>query len=134
VSAAALVLSILAILLSAAAIASAPGQKEQKALEAAELERDELKETLVAILDEDGNVRGQLRLPGETSPPAKKPNRTPCGRLCAHAWFDKEEKTEGYTYGTWRCVADGGRPTDYARPKFLDDENQCVMFERKKKS
>lgn len=134
VTAAAFVLSTLAILLSVAAIASAPGRKEQKALEAAELERDELKETLVAILDGDGNVRGQLRLPGEIPPPAKKPNRTPCGSLCAHAWFDAKWKTADVHGGLFRCEAGGGRITSLARPNFLDDEGQCVMFERKKKS
>ena len=56
------------IALSVASNESAERRSDRKALHAAENERDELKETLVAILDEEGNVRGRLRLPGEVAP------------------------------------------------------------------
>jgi hypothetical protein len=117
----ALVFSILALMISAVALASSPKDKDRAALKAAEFERDELEKILVDILDADGNVRGQLRLPGKAPPTPKKPNRTPCGDLCSHAWWDKKDNR-------FRCSAGQGRITDHARGQFLDDEGQCVMY------
>ncbi len=92
--------------------------------------KDEAESALVAILDEDGNVRGQLRLPGQV---AKSPNTTPCGDLCAHSYFvqDGRRKGHGFMSGIWHCKAGQGAPADTVRPKFLHDNN-CSMFERDK--
>lgn len=83
---------------------------------------------LIDILDADGNVRSRLALPGEM---AKAPNTTPCGDLCAHAYFvgDGRKKTSNFSSGVWHCRAGQGAPVDTVRPKFLHNNN-CSMFER----
>lgn len=91
-------------------------------------EKDVAEKALIDILDEDGNVRGRLALPGET---AKTPNTTPCGDLCAHAYFvgDGRRMGAGFTSGIWHCKAGQGAPADTVRHKFLHNNN-CAMFER----
>jgi hypothetical protein len=95
--------------------------------------KDEAEYALVSILDEDGNVRGRLALPGEVpEPPPPPPTTTPCGDLCKHSWFAADGGMKGNAVtGDWLCKANQGLPCDRARPKFLDKEtNNCVMFER----
>lgn len=99
-------------------------------------ERKKLRDTetiLADVLDAEGKVRGQLRLPGSLP---KKPTTTPCGRLCNHAHFISSGKKVGasntWSHGSWVCKAAQGIDCDEARDRFLDNENQCVMFERKK--
>jgi hypothetical protein len=91
-------------------------------------EKDVAEKALIDILDEDGNVRGRLALPGEM---AKAPNTTPCGDLCAHCYFveDGRRKTSKFSSGTWHCKAGQGAPADTVRHKFLHNNN-CAMFER----
>lgn len=104
----------------------------KRALKEAQEEIDkrlELEQTLADILDEDGNIRGKLRLPGSLP---KKPNKTPCGRLCKHAFFDTREIVGDLHHGDWRCLAGSGDIAKKARRMFLNDENQCVMFDRVK--
>ena len=90
--------------------------------------KDEAEHALISILDEDGNVRSRLALPGEM---AKAPNTTPCGDLCALAMFvkDGQRDNEQFSSGTWHCRAGQGAPVDMVRPKFLHNNN-CSMFER----
>jgi hypothetical protein len=49
------------------------------------------------------------------------PNKTPCGELCRYAWWDDRIEE-------WRCQADRGQSIAHARPTFLDEHNQCIMF------
>lgn len=156
----------------------------QEALEKAKKRENELKETLVSVLDGEGNVRGSLMLPGYVATdeatkqlkeaettiktllsdlrqekannknielivgeinknhalkirlPGEKviPNTTPCGSLCRFSYWKNHTdkygaKIEG---GDWRCIANQGIVVDHSRPKFLDANKQCVMFERAK--
>lgn len=90
--------------------------------------KDVAERALVDILDEDGNVRGRLALPGKM---AKMPNTTPCGDLCAHASFVKDGRRDNaqFSSGVWHCKAGQGAPADIARRNFLHNNN-CSMFER----
>ena len=58
--------------------------------------------------------------------PPSKPNTTPCGKLCKHAFWMQERKD-------WLCGAGQGRPCDHVRKhlKIPGDPNNCSMFERK---
>lgn len=86
-------------------------------------ENEELQATLVEVLDPDKEVLHQIRVPGKRVDPP--PNRTPCGSLCRHSYWLKAT-------ANWRCRAYQGYVADEARRHFLDADNQCVMFERKK--
>ena len=114
------------IALNARAHARLALRESQKAIAA----KDEAESALIAILDDDGNVRGQLRLPGQIE---KSPNTTPCGDLCAHASFvgDGRKSVRGFTSGSWHCRAGQGAPVNTVRLRFLHDNN-CSMFERDK--
>jgi len=104
-------------------------RESQKAIAA----KDDAEHALISILDEDGNVRGRLALPGEVpEPPPPPPTKTPCGNLCRLAFFTPDGRLAGggARYGTWNCQAGQGAPCDSVRSKFLDDTNNCVMFER----
>jgi hypothetical protein len=148
-------------------------QTMSRALKAAQDRETEMTKTLVDILDEDNNIRGQLMLPGKVPTdeaivklneateamsemleklnkervnkkdiemlvelvnnngasavqirlPGEKvyPTKTPCGDLCKHSFWAKKE---------WNCNAGRGNSCDNARPRFLDAEKQCIMFER----
>ncbi len=99
-------------------------QETQKAIAA----KDVAEKTMIAILDDDGNVRGQLRLPGQIP---KQPITTPCGELCAHSLEVRGAALQRDVYLVeWHCKAHHGSPIGIARPEFLDETNNCVMFER----
>lgn len=92
--------------------------------------KDDAEKALVAIIDDDGNVRGQLRLPGQVP---KQPTTTPCGELCAHSLEVKGAQIQHEVYQVeWHCKANHGSTIGLARPLFLDETNNCVMFEREK--
>jgi hypothetical protein len=87
-------------------------------LEAERARARSLESTLANVVDADGSVLAQIRIPGKVRRP---PNRTPCGSLCAHAhWHNK----------SYHCAANEGRETvSSTREMFLDDQGQCVMFQ-----
>lgn len=104
-------------------------ERQHKAIEDAQFqlaalrkENAELQTTLVEVLDPDKEVMYQIRVPGKRVDP---PNRTPCGSLCRHSYWLEDT-------ANWRCRAYQGYLADEARRHFLDADNQCVMFERKK--
>jgi len=77
-------------------------QETQKAIAA----KDVAEKTMIAILDDDGNVRGQLRLPGQVP---KHPITTPCGELCAHSLEVRGRRFQGEVYYVeWHCKANHG--------------------------
>lgn len=81
-----------------------------------------LESTLAHVVDADGSVLAQIRVPGKVR---RRPNRTPCGPLCKHGhWNDKRK--------SYHCGANEGRDTSApsTREIFLDAKGQCVMFER----
>lgn len=94
----------------------------QKLLDAARSREEKLEKTLAEVVDKDGGVLVELRLPGERV----MPNRTPCGELCKHALWDKR-------VAKYRCMANQGIVTNHSREQFLDANNQCVMWEERKK-
>lgn len=109
-------------------------KQAQRALEAEKSAHDDLKQTLVDILDEDGEIRGKLALPSAPVPEAEPvrlptppddrlawPNKTPCGALCLYA-FEKNED------GDWRCRANRDQNIKAARKEFVDATGQCTMF------
>lgn len=51
------------------------------------------------------------------------PNKTPCGNMCVHSYWRGDK---------WRCAANQGYPTDWARKSFVTkkDPNNCSMFKR----
>jgi len=81
-------------------------------------EYDDVSMSLAEIVNQKGNVLHQLRLPGS----CKIPNKTPCGELCKLAFFKD---------GIFNCRANKGIDARLSRDMFLDNNNQCVMFERK---
>lgn len=101
----------------------------QGALEAARSREDKLQRTLAEVVDGDGTVLAQLRLPGEKVAP---PNRTPCGDMCKLAYWHKGTKDSwGHHRGaTWRCKAGQGQACDDVREQFVDGNGQCVLFIR----
>jgi len=84
-----------------------------------------LEKVMAEIVDKNGAVLAQIRLPGKQIPP---PNKTPCGKLCRFAKWS--EDVNGKIDRQFRCHADQGKPVNYSRPLFLDANNQCTMFER----
>lgn len=120
----AIVISLASIIVArnARAHAKLALQESRKAIAA----KEEAEEALIHILDADGNVRGRLALPGEV--PKPPPTKTPCGDLCKHSFFIHDNRTRNS--GTWNCGANQGIECPISRPLFLDETNNCVMFER----
>jgi hypothetical protein len=110
--------------------ASADLREASGALEAAQSREEELTKTLANIVDGDGEVLAQLRLPGEQ---VKPPIKTPCGDMCKLATRTKIYNHYGNWEGKmsdWCCVAGQGRPCDKVRKQFVDAQGQCVLFVR----
>ena len=84
-------------------------------LKKSRVQEEKISTTLAEVVDKDGSVLAQIRLPGKRV----SPNRTPCGGSCIHAFWKAND---------WHCIADQGRQADYARPKFLDQNDQCIMY------
>lgn len=110
--------------------ASADLVEASGALEAAQSRETKLTKTLADIVDGNGEVLAQLRLPGEQVEP---PNKTPCGDMCKLA-HHVERVVNRYGHlvvdGGWMCTAGQGRPCDDVRKQFVDAQGQCVLFER----
>lgn len=89
-----------------------------------------LTKTLAEVVDGDGNVLAQLRLPGKKQ--GRPPITTPCGDMCKLAfWRDGAKNFHGTVVGLgWKCTAGQGSPCDDVRSKFEDADGQCVLFER----
>jgi hypothetical protein len=89
--------------------------------------------TLADVVDGDGTVLAQLRLPGSKKNKGKPPNKTPCGDMCKLAHYVKDQK-DSYgriqRRGGWLCKAGQDRPCDDVRKKFEDADGQCVLWER----
>ena len=110
--------------------ASADLLEASGALEAAQSRETKLTKTLADIVDGDGEVLAQLRLPGEQATP---PIKTPCGDMCKLATRTKVFNRYGDWQGKmseWCCVAGQSRPCDKVRKQFVDAQGQCVLFER----
>lgn len=109
--------------------AAAELREAKGALEAARSREEYLEKTLAEVVDGDGEVLAQLRLPGKK---VKPPNRTPCGDMCKLAFWHKGTKdTYGRVRGSgWMCTAGQGRPCDDVRKKFEDPDGQCVLWIR----
>ena len=88
--------------------------------------------TLAEVVDGDGKVLAQLRLPGSKKKGQKPPITTPCGDMCKLAfWKDGKKDYHGRLVGRgWKCTAGQGSPCDDVRSKFVDSDGQCVLFER----
>jgi hypothetical protein len=87
-----------------------------KALQEAksELEDSRKREHVVAeVIDKDGAVLTQLRIPGRKV----QPNRTPCGSCGRVYWIGREVM----------CGAARGEVAGW-RPHFLGSDNQCIHF------
>ena len=100
------------------------------ALEAAQSREKNLVKTLAEVVDGDGKVLAQLRLPGEK---VKLPITTPCGDMCKLAFQKKVYNRYGDWHGQmsdWCCTAGQGRPCDKVRKQFVDANGQCVLWER----
>jgi len=110
----------------AAREAAAELMEARGALEAARSRERHLEQTLAKVVDEDGKVLAQIRLPGKQM--KNPPITTPCGDMCKKAFFSQAKP--GSRNGTWHCIAGMGRPCDQSRPKFVDAYGQCVLFER----
>ena len=100
------------------------------ALKAAQSREGGLEKTLAEVVDGDGTVLAQLRLPGKKVEP---PNRTPCGDMCKLAFY-QEAKRDRYgdvrKRATWNCTAGQGLPCDQVRSQFVDGNGQCVLWVR----
>lgn len=113
-------------------IAELRTQNEEYAGKIKELdaENKEMGLVLAELIDKDGEVLHQIRLPGHEA----RPNVTPCGQLCSNAFWRVDEKYRHKEaelrrrYGTWHCKAGGNENASYARKQFLDGSNQCAMF------
>lgn len=101
------------------------------ALEAAQSREKKLVTTLAEVVDGDGKVLAQLRLPGAKKQ-GKQPCTTPCGDMCKLAfWRDGMKDYHGRLVGRgWKCTAGQGGPCDDVRRKFEDADGQCVLFVR----
>lgn len=112
--------------------AAADLREAKGALEAARSREEYLEKTLAEVVDSDGEVLVQLRLPGEREMP---PNKTPCGDMCKLAVFNQDKKWD-HRMGryikaqVWVCVAGQNRPCDDVRSQFVGADGQCVLFER----
>lgn len=110
--------------------ASADLREAKGAWEAAKSREESLEKTLAEVVDGDGEVLAQLRLPGKQ---VKPPNKTPCGDMCKLAFFKKQQAD---SYGritrraSWFCTAGQGRPCDDVREQFVDAHGQCVLWIR----
>jgi hypothetical protein len=99
-------------------------------LKAMDVENKELGLALAQVVDEEGKVLHQIRLPGHEA----RPNVTPCGPLCSHAFWRVDEKYRNKEaelrrrYGAWHCRAGANMKASNVRDEFLDGENQCAMF------
>lgn len=89
-------------------------------LENSQKSEREMATTLAEIVDSDGSVLNQIRIPGRYKTP---PNKTPCGKLCVNAYWSPSPSDK-----YWRCEAGEGRKAVVARENFLDAEGQCAMF------
>lgn len=109
--------------------AAADLREAKGALEAARSREAGLEKTLAEVVDGDGIVLAQLRLPGER---VKPPNRTPCGDMCKLAYREKVYNRYGDWHGKyqWKCKAGQGRPCDEVRKNFVDADGQCVLWIR----
>jgi len=100
----------------------------RKEIREAKAEKMVVENTLLQVLDADGEVLHSIRVPGEE----KQPNRTPCGDLCKYGfWVTKKPGGTSHTKstnGSWNCRASQGMTCQTARPQFLDGRGQCVMF------
>jgi hypothetical protein len=96
------------------------------ALEAAQSREARLEKTLAEVVDGDGTVLAQLRLPGRKMD--RPPNKTPCGDMCKLSFFIRDRPNS--KNGTWRCVPGQGQVADKVRKQFEDANGQCVLFER----
>lgn len=116
-------------------VAEASGElsKARKELTEALGREKSLVQTLAEVVDGDGTVLAQLRLPGSKKKGAKPPNKTPCGDMCRLAHYAQALRN-GYGHvvrqGGWRCKAGQDRACDDVRKQFEDAEGQCVLFER----
>lgn len=90
-------------------------------LENSQKSEKEMAVTLAEIVDSDGSVLNQIRMPGKQIRP---PNKTPCGDLCYNAQWNRSSSDRG----SWRCHANQGIPVDTSREIFLDGNDQCSMF------
>jgi len=96
-----------------------------------EAENKKLGLVIAELVDADGEVLHQIRLPGQEA----RPNVTPCGPLCAHAFWRVDEKYRNKDadlrrrYGKWHCRAGANMAAQNVRDEFLDRSNQCSMFE-----
>jgi hypothetical protein len=110
--------------------ASAELLEASGALEAAQSREKMLVQTLAEVVDGDGEVLAQLRLPGKKG---VSPNKTPCGDMCKLAFREKIYNRYGEWHGKmgeWACMAGQGRPCDNVRKQFEDADGQCVLWER----
>jgi MoxR-like ATPase len=111
--------------------ASADLLEAKGALEAAQSREEALEKTLAEVVDGDGEILLQLRLPGEVR---KAPVTTPCGDMCKLAFFKTWKARDKHGYQTqkseWRCTAGQGRACDDVRKQFEDAQGQCVLWER----
>ena len=108
-----------------------------KALRAAkEMRRDhkQLSSALVTLVDDDGSVHLRALAPDDEYEKragiklsAPKAILTPCGDMCKLAFWKDSHRSD---IGGWRCKADQGRSCDSARPKFVDNDGECVHWER----
>jgi len=97
-------------------------------LESSQKSEKAMATTLAEIVDFDGTVLSQIRIPGKQKTP---PNKTPCGQLCGYALWGNMVDANGNTLHGWRCIADRGQTVESAREHFLDADSQCTMFQAK---
>lgn len=96
-------------------------------LEAALSREEALQQTMAEVVDKDGKVLAQLRIPGEEV----NPTTTPCGDMCKLAYQRQKHDHYGHVVGFyWACKANQDRRCDESRSKFLNAQNECVLFVR----
>lgn len=109
--------------------------KALKAAKAMHQDHSTMREALVTLIDDDGKVHLKALPPADEEyvkrqqikARAPKAVLTPCGDMCKLSFW-KESKDPNIR--GWRCRADQGRSCDSARPKFVDDQGECVHWER----
>lgn len=94
--------------------------EQRKLLSDRQHEIARLGEALVQLTDGESAKAVLAKIKGDL-PVRQPPNKTPCGRLCRYAYWDKED-------GYWRCTAYQGMGVNHVRPNFQDENGQCVMF------